>query len=109
MPTREQISEKIRRDLQECGLIPSDPHHAFVLDALETMNSGMADLDDELVALAERIEWLAQAATWVNQRPVDEFDPFVESQLARCERALARVRSRWEQHRNEDRASGPAR
>lgn len=103
MPTREQISEKIRRDLCECGVNPGDPNHDFVLSALEAMNGGMADLDDELTDLAERIEWLAQAATWINQRPVKEFDAYVQSQIIRCELALGTVRARWEKHQTEAR------
>jgi hypothetical protein len=38
MPTREEVSRKIRADLAARGLAPDDAHFAFVLQALEDMN-----------------------------------------------------------------------
>ena len=48
MPTREETSRKIGDDLAARGLAPDDAHFAFVLQAMEDMNQGTADLDDEL-------------------------------------------------------------
>lgn len=104
MPTREEISIKIRRELAERGVAPSDPLYEFVLDSMEAMNRGMADLDYELADLAGRIAWLAQVPTWINQRPLDQFDAFVDAQLLHCEAALVLVRARWEKYRSEVRS-----
>ena len=103
MPTREEISTKIRRDLSERGVTPSDPLYEFVLESMEAMNCGMADLDDELADLATRLDWLANAPTWINQRDVAEFDLFVEAKLGECEMALAAIRRRWKEHQGADR------
>ena len=75
--------------------------YEFVLDSLELMNAGIADIDDELADVASRLAWLAQAPTWVNRRSPDEFDAFVDSKLMQCERTLTAVRNRWETHRKE--------
>lgn len=48
MPTREETSRKICDDLAARGLARDDAHFAFVLQAMEDMNQGTADLDDEL-------------------------------------------------------------
>ncbi len=101
MPTREQVSRKIRRDLADHGLTPADPTFGFALAAMEDMNEGMADIDDELADLAVRLAWLAHAPTWLNQRALEEFDAFVNAKLVECETALAAVRRRWEQHQTE--------
>lgn len=106
MPTREQVSRNIQDALEAHGLAPADPSYAFVRQAMEDMNRGMADLDDELAAITEHLAWLAQAPTWTNQRPPAEFTEFVGAKLADCEAALARVRERWEQHQREQPA-GP--
>ena len=101
MPTREEISVKILRDLAERGVTPADPMYEFALESLEAMNAGVADLDDELADIAARLAWLAQTPTWVNRRTPDEFDAFVDSKVAECERSLAAVRARWDTHRQE--------
>lgn len=101
MPTREEMSRKIRQDLAARGVTPVDPSYDFVLGALEDMNNGVADLDDELADLAARLTWLARAPTWINQRPLDEFDAFVNARLAECEAGLAAMRARWERHGTE--------
>ena len=62
--------------------------YEFVLDSLEVMNAGVADLDDELADVAAPLAWLTQAPTWINRRNPDEFDAFVDSKLMECERAL---------------------
>lgn len=98
MPTREEISGKIRRDLAERGVTPADPIYEFVLESMETMNRGLADLDDELADLAMRLEWLASAPAWINHREIAEFDCFVEAKLGECETALAAIRHRWKKH-----------
>ena len=103
MPTREEISAKIRRDLTERGVTPSDPLYEFVIESTEAMNRGMADLDDELADLATRLGWLANAPTWTNHREIAEFDCFVETKLCECETALAAIRHRWKQHQGADR------
>ncbi|MDP3071119.1 MAG: hypothetical protein Q8N18_12585 [Opitutaceae bacterium] len=107
MPTREEISRKIRDDLAARGLAPDDAHFAFVLQAMEDMNQGTADLDDELADLASRLAWLANAPTWLNRRDLAEFDPFVVARLSDCEAALSAIRARWEQHRTEAPKSAP--
>ena len=101
MPTREEMSRKIRADLDARGLAPDDAHFAFVLQALEDMNQGVADLDDELADMAARLAWLANAPTWVNRREPGEFDAFVVARLSECETARAALRTRWERHRVE--------
>ena len=101
MPTREQVSRKIRQDLTDRGVLPGDPLYTFVLLALEDMNSGVADLDDEVADIAGRLAWLAQAPTWINRRELDQFDAFVDAKLAECEATLAAVRERWEKHEAE--------
>ena len=101
MPTREETSRKIRADLAARGLAPDDAHFAFVLQALEDMNQGVADLDDELADMAARLVWLANAPTWVNRREPREFDAFVAARLIECETAMAALRTRWERHRVE--------
>ena len=101
MPTREEISRKIRANLAARGLAPGDVHFAFVLQAMEDMNHGTADLDDELADLAARLHWLAAAPTWLNRRVPDEFEPFVIARLNDCEAALSAIRARWQQHRAE--------
>lgn len=103
MPTREEISGKIRRDLAEHGVTPADPIYEFVLESMETMNRGMADLDDELADLATRLDWLANTPTWINQRDIAEFDCFVEAKLGECETALAAIRHRRKKHQGADR------
>ena len=102
MPTREEISAKIRRNLTERGVTPSDPLYEFVLESMEAMNRGMADLDDELADLATRLDWLANAPSWINQREIPEFDHCVEAKLGECETALAAIRRRWENHQRGD-------
>lgn len=101
MPTREEISRKIRADLAARGLAPDDKHFAFVMQALEDMNQGIADLDDELADLAAKLAWLARAPTWINRREPEEFDAFVVARLSECESAVAAIRTRWERHRAE--------
>lgn len=98
MATREEISRKIRRDLEDRGLTPDDPTYEFALQSMETMNEGVADLDDELGDIAERLAWLAQAPTWVNRREPNQFVAFVDARLSECEATLAVVRARWEKH-----------
>ncbi len=101
MPTREETSRKIRADLAARGVVPGDAHLAFVLQAMEDMNHGTADLDDELADLAARLQWLAAAPTWLNRRVPDEFDPFVIARLNDCEAALSAIRARRREHRAE--------
>lgn len=101
MPTREETSRKIRADLAARGHAPDDAHFAFVLQAMEDMNQGTADLDDELADLAVRLQWLAAAPTWLNRRVPEEFDLFVIERLKDCEAALSTIRARWHQHRAE--------
>jgi hypothetical protein len=103
MPTQEENNTKIRRDLAERGVTPTDPMYEFVLESMEAMNRGMADFDDELADLATRLDWLANAPTWINQREVAEFDRFVDAKLGECETALAAIRQRWEKHQGADR------
>ncbi len=103
MPTREEVSAQIRTDLAARGVTPAAPMYEFVLESLEVMNTGVADLDDELADIVFRLAWLAQAPTWVNRRSPDEFDTFVDSQIAECEKAVAAVRARWDAHRREQR------
>lgn len=95
MPTREETSAKIDRDLAERGMTKEDPRYGFVRQTMEDMNHGMADLDDELEALAERIHWLLNAPTWLGERPSGQFEHFVEEKLDACERDLAALRQRW--------------
>jgi hypothetical protein len=102
MPTREEISGKIRRDLAERGVTPSDPLYEFLIESMEAMNLGMADLDDELADLATRLDWLANTPTWINQREIAEFDRFVAAKLGECETALVAIRHRWENHEKAD-------
>ena len=102
MPTRKEISGKIRRDIAEHGVPPADPMYEFALLATEDMN-GVADLDDELACIADRITCLEQTPTWVKRRMPDEFDVFLDSRLAECETALTLIRHRWKQHRGADR------
>lgn len=101
MATREEVSSQIRRDLVARGVTPSDPMYEFMLQSMEVMNAGVADLDDEVADIAARLAWLAQAPTWVNRRTPDEFDVFVDSKLIECERMLVAVRARWGTHRRE--------
>lgn len=101
MPTREETSIQIRRDLTARGITPTVPMYEFVLESLEVMNAGVADLDDELADMAVRLAWLALAPTWVNRRVPTEFDAFVNSQITECEKAVAAIRARWEAHRKE--------
>jgi len=103
MPTREETSSQIRRDLAARGMTPIDPMYEFVLESLEIMNTGVADLDDELADLATRLDWLANAPTWINQREIAEFDCFVEAKLGECEMAVAAIRHRWKKHQGADR------
>ncbi len=105
MPTREEVSGQIRRDLAARGVTPSDPLYEFVLESMEVMNRGMADLDDELADLATRLDWLANAPTWINQREISEFDRFVEAKLDECETGLAAIRHRWKKHRGAGRVA----
>lgn len=107
MPTREEVSGQIRRDLAARGVTPSDPIYEFALDSLELMNAGVADFDDELDDMAARLAWLAHAPTWVNRRGLDEFDAFVDSKLMECGRAMAAVCSRWEMHKKEHARTTP--
>ncbi len=102
MPTREQISAKIERDLADRGVKKGDANYEFVKQTLEDMNGGMADLDDELADLADRITWLLNVASWVNERPVGEFERFVEEKLGECERGLAAIRKRWQESTKDD-------
>ncbi len=102
MATREEMSRRIRQDLAARGVTPADPCYEFALPALEDMNRGVADLDDELAVIAAHLSWLAQAPTWVNRRTLDELDAFVNAQIAACEEGLAAVRARWERHRTEE-------
>lgn len=101
MPTRTEVSRSIQQTLEAHGLTPSDPRYAFTRQTLEDLNNGTADLDDELASLAEQLAWLLGTPTWLNERPVEEFTPFVESKLAECERSLSLLRQRWEQHQRE--------
>ncbi|MDP3073637.1 MAG: hypothetical protein Q8N18_25360 [Opitutaceae bacterium] len=101
MATREEISRKIRQDLADRGVTPGDPTYEFALQSMETMNQGVADLDDELGDIAGRLAWLAQAPTWINRRELDQFEAFVDSKLIECEATLAAVRARWEKHQAE--------
>lgn len=101
MPTREEMSRKIRQDLAARGVTPADLSYEFVLLALEDMNNGVADLDDELDAIARQLAWLAQAPTWINRRELDQFEAFVNSKLAECDATLAAVRARWGKHQAE--------
>jgi hypothetical protein len=108
MPTREQVSRSIQDALAAGGLAPTDSKYAFVLHAMEDMNHGVADLDDELAASAEQLAWLARAPTWTNQRPAAEFATFVETKLAECEAALVHLRKRWEEHQRQSPAGTQA-
>lgn len=101
MPTRREVSRSIQETLEAHGLSPSDPRYGFTRQTLEDLNNGTADLDDELASIAEQLVWLLHAPTWLNERPAEEFTPFVESKLAECERSLALLRQRWEQHLRE--------
>ncbi len=101
MPTRDEMRKKIERDLRDRGVTPSDPRYDFVRQTMEDMNQGMADLDDELASVAEQLQWLANAPTWVNVRKPEEFDRFVEVKIAECEAALAALKQRWEKHKKE--------
>lgn len=101
MPTRDEISRDIRRKLDDSSLPSDTPLHSFVLQAMEDMNHGMADLDDELASLAARLSWLATVPTWTNERPIGEFTGYVEARLSDCEAALVLVRRRWEKHLQE--------
>lgn len=101
MPTRAEVSRSIQQTLEAHGLSPSDPRYAFTRQTLEDLNNGTADLDDELAAIAEQLTWLLHAPTWLNERPAEEFPRFVEAKLAECERSLALLRQRWEQHLRE--------
>lgn len=101
MPTRREVSRSIQQTLEAHGLSPSDPRYAFTRQTLEDLNNGTADLDDELASIAEQLAWLLHAPTWLNERPVEEFTPFVEAKLVECERSLALLRQRWEQHLRE--------
>ncbi len=103
MATREEMSRRIRQDLTDRGVSPADPFYEFVLESMETMNQGVADLDDELADIAGRLVWLAQAPTWINRRELDQFDAIVDAKLAECEATLAAVRERWEKHQAEKR------
>jgi hypothetical protein len=107
MATREETSRKIRADLAARGLDPDDPHYAFALQALEDMNEGTADLDDELDDLSQRLAWLADSPTWLNRREPAEFDGFVAARLDECERSLAAIRARWDGHRADAASRGP--
>lgn len=98
MPTRETISPQIRQDLADRGMSPDDPVYQFVLESMETMNNGVADLDDELADIAGRLAWLARAPTWTNRRVPDQFDVFVNAKLVECEASLTDVRVRWKKH-----------
>lgn len=102
MPTRETISYHIRRDLADRGVRPEDPLYQFVLESVETMNNGVADLDDELADIAGRLAWLARAPTWTNRRVPDQFDAFVSDKLGQCEASLTDVRVRWKRHQAEN-------
>ena len=101
MATREEMSREIRQDLAARGVTPADPSYEFVLLALEYMNNGVADLDDELGDIASQLAWLAQTPTWINRRELDQFEAFVDSKLTECEANLASVRARWEKHQAE--------
>ena len=98
MPTREEIRIQMLQEFATRGLLPSDPSYAFALQALEDMNEGTADLDDELADIAARLRWLAHAPTWLNQRKPTEFAAYVAAKLAECETGLAQIRRRWEHH-----------
>jgi hypothetical protein len=87
--------------LAERGVTPADPGYGFVLLALDDMNNGVADLDDEIADIVGRLAWLAQVPTWINRRELDEFEGFVDSKLTECEATLAAVRARWEKHQAE--------
>lgn len=101
MATREEMSRKIRQDLADRGITSVDPGFQFALLALEDMNQGVADLDDELADIAARLSWLAQAPTWINSRKLEEFDSFVDAQITACDAGLTAVRARWGRHRTE--------
>lgn len=101
MPTREQVRARLEEVIAQHGTDTADPLRRFALQAMEDMNQGMADVDDELADIAVRLGWLADAPTWVNERPLVEFGPFVEGQLIACEAALARIRGRWREHQSE--------
>lgn len=101
MPTREQVSFKIRQDLTDRGVLLGDSFYEFVLESMEMMNHGVADLDDEVADIAGRLACLAQAPTWINRRDLDQFGAFVYAKLAECEATLAAVRERWEKHEAE--------
>lgn len=107
MPTRREVSLSIQETLEAHGLCPSDPKYAFTRQTLEDLNNGTADLDDELAAIAEQLTWLLHAPTWLNDRPVEEFTPFVESKLSECERTLSLLRQRWEEHQREQAPTSP--
>ncbi len=109
MPTREEIRIRMLHELSARGLHPSDPSYAFALQAMEDMNQGVADLDDELADIAARLRWLARAPTWVNQRKPGEFEAFVAARFDECTATLVGIRSRWEQYlRGGDPAAPPA-
>ena len=108
MPTREQASLQFRQNLADRGVTPADPIYGFVLESMEAMNHGVADLDDELADIVRRLAWLAQAPTWVNQSDLDQFEAFVNAKLAECETAVAAVRARWEKHQAEKRMTPSA-
>ncbi|MBP6865172.1 MAG: hypothetical protein KBC32_07845 [Candidatus Didemnitutus sp.] len=107
MPTRHEVSHSIQQTLEAHGLSPSDPRYALTRQTLEDLNNGTADLDDELASIAEQLTWLLGAPTWLNERPVEEFTPFVESKLSECERTLSLLRQRWEQHQRERAPTAP--
>jgi len=98
MPTREQFSQEIEDTLKANGV---DAEGAQALgQILEQFNANLADLDDELAAVARRLLWLS-TVSWTNQRPAKEFRLVIDTMLTECEAVLAVIRARWEKQRAE--------
>ncbi len=111
MPTREEITAELVST--DAG---GDTEHAAPQQViLEQLNGAIADVDDELEALANKLAWLS-TVTWTNERPVAEFGAFVEAKITECEARIVSIRQRWQKEWSEqnpnkntiDRAAAPS-
>jgi hypothetical protein len=90
MPTREEITTELLSAAAQGDTQDAAPQQ----DGLAQLNGAMADVDDELEAVARKLTWLS-TVTWTNERPVAEFGAFVEAKIAECEAVMAAIRKRW--------------
>lgn len=92
MPTREEYSREIKERRGAAG----DERQGTALEqVMEQLNGAVAELDDELASIVEKLAWLSKV-NWTNQRPVAEFGTFVETKIGECEAQMASIRARWQ-------------